>query len=141
MTMKHKMKTAGVVALGVLVVAVLCFLVFVKLDAGYFIVYMTNGEVYVGHVSTFPRFKLTDGYIFQAVQDASNPQKKTFQLNPLKDAVWAPKYLYINKSQVLFLGPLSESSSIFKTLTNFKTLTDQAKGVTSPDSPPTGTAQ
>lgn len=118
MAHNNTMKIAGVVLAGVALVAVTYFYASVRQSAEYSIVYLSTGEVYVGHLSTFPRLKLTDGYIFQAVPDPTDPQKSTFQLSPLKDALWAPQYLYINTDHVLFSGPLSEASSIFKTLQN-----------------------
>ena len=85
---------------------------------GYSVVYLSNGELYVGRLATFPELKLHDGYIFQAVPDTADPNKKNFQINPLTDALWAPEYVSFNKGQVLFYGPLLEESQIFQTIKN-----------------------
>lgn len=115
---KQMMKLAGTVVAVIILVGAYYF-AFIRQNAEYSIVYLSTGEVYVGHLSTFPRLKLTDGYIFQAVKDPADPAAKTtFQLNPLKEALWAPQYLYVNEEQVLFTGPLSETSSIYRTLKN-----------------------
>ena len=112
------MKIIGGVLVGLILISAAYFFVFVKQSAEYSIVYLSTGEVYVGHLSTFPRLTLTDGYLFQAVPDPTDPKKSTFQLTPLKDALWAPQYLYLNPRNVLFSGPLSETSSMLKTLRN-----------------------
>ena len=113
----QKKKFAGVVAVVVVLIAAYYF-AFIRQSAEYSIVYLSTGEVYVGHLATFPRLTLTDGYILQVVRDPVDPKKNTFQLNPVKDALWAPQYLYLNPDQVLFSGPLSETSTIYKTLKN-----------------------
>ena len=113
----QKKKLAGVVAVVLILIAAYYF-AFIHQSAEYSIVYLSTGEVYIGHLSTFPRLKLADGYIFQVVQDPADSKKSTFQLNPVKDALWAPQYLYLNPDQVLFSGPLSETSNIYQTLKN-----------------------
>lgn len=118
MANKHTLKIGGVIVVALVLIVAAYFFVFVRQSGEYSIVYLTTGEVYVGHLSTFPRLMLTDGYIFQAIPDPTDPKKSTFQLNPLKDALWAPQYLYFNSDHILFSGPLSESSNILKTLRN-----------------------
>ena len=118
MANKHTLKITGGVVLVIIILAVAYFFVFVRQTGEYSIVYLSTGEVYIGHLSTFPRLTLTDGYILQVVRDPVDPKKNTFQLNPLKDALWAPQYLYLNQDQVLFTGPLLETSNIYQTLKN-----------------------
>ncbi len=118
MVNKNTTKIVVAVLAVIVVIAVAYFYMFVKQSSEYSIVYLSTGEVYVGHLSTFPRLTLTDGYVFQAVPDPADPKKSTFQLSPLKEALWAPQYLYINKDHVLFSGPLTETSNILQTLRN-----------------------
>jgi|SRR3989344_2473327 len=82
----------------------------------YSIVYLTTGEVYVGKLSTFPDLTLKGAYILQVTPDPADATKNNFQLNPLKDALWAPKSLHLVRDNVVFYGPLSPESQIAKTL-------------------------
>lgn len=90
-------------------------------------VYLTTGEIYIGKISNFPRLQIHDVYIFQMVRKLVEPteggvineQSKTeasFQLTPLKDALWAPKKLYLNSKQVIFYGPLRQDSKALKAI-------------------------
>lgn len=79
-------------------------------------VYLTTGEIYVGELKTFPRLELRNGYILSTVQDPQDSKKTNFQLNPLSDALWAPKHLYLNKKNVVFYVALSPESLIAKKL-------------------------
>ena len=112
---KNKMKTL-IVGLVLLLIIAISFAFFGMRNKGYSVVYLSSGEVYVGKLSTFPHFTLTGGYLIQATIDPADQTKKTFQLNPISDAIWATKYLYLNRSQVVFHGPLEESSKIGETL-------------------------
>lgn len=113
---KNKILIALVVLLAVALLAVVFHQKIPSDKKSNSVVYLATGEIYVGKLSTFPRMTMTDGYIFQAVKDPTDPTKSNFQINPLKDALWAPTKIYINQSQVLFYGPLSDSSKIATTL-------------------------
>jgi len=82
------------------------------------VVYVTTGEIYIGKLSSFPRFQLFDAYLLQVVKkpgaetDEGVQEETQFQLTPLKDALWAPKKLYLNKEQVVFYGPVREDSRV-----------------------------
>ena len=82
----------------------------------YSVVYLTTGEIYVGHLSTFPKLVLTDSYILQVATDSKDPAKKTFQLAPLKESLWSPERIYLNNDQVIFTAPVSADSQVAKTL-------------------------
>jgi hypothetical protein len=116
MTNKVKM----LVVLVAVVVIVLVFALFgnkIGLNKNaYSVVYLTNGEVYIGKLSTFPDFTLSDSYQLQLIKDTADPTKSTFQLNPTKDAVWAPATLHLNRQNVVLYGPLSPDSKIAQKL-------------------------
>ena len=80
------------------------------------VVYMSSQEIYVGHLHTFPRLMLTDGYILQNVKSSTDATKTNFQLFPLAEKVWAPTKLYLNRKQILYFGPLSEDSEAAKAI-------------------------
>lgn len=84
----------------------------------YSVVYLATGEIYVGKLSTFPRMELDDVYLIQNVRDPNDQTKSSFQLVPLKSALWAPVKLYLNRDQVVFSGPVSETSQVAQTLKN-----------------------
>ena len=85
-------------------------------ETGYSMVYLTTGEVYIGKLTTFPDLELKDSYILITTKDATDPSKNNFQLNPIKEALWAPEYLRLNQKNVIFYGPLLASSKIAQTL-------------------------
>lgn len=85
---------------------------------GYSVVYLQSGEIYVGHIDRFPRFKLTDSYLLRNTVDPKDPAKSNLQLIPLAESVWAPKELYLDLSNILFYGPLDEKSSAAQALAN-----------------------
>src|SRR3989338_9281481 len=81
-----------------------------------YVVYATTGEVYVGQLSKYPNFRLTNVYLYQIVKDPTDPNKSNFQLQPLKEALWAPDYINFEKANIIFYGPLSAESEIAKKL-------------------------
>ena len=108
-----------IIAVVVVLVVLGAGVYFKKMDknSGYSIVYLTTKEVYVGKLTTFPELQLSDGYILNTVQDATDPKKTNFQLTPMSEALWAPqKGIHLVKDSVVFYGSLSDTSSIVKTL-------------------------
>lgn len=116
--LRNRKKLSIVVVVVLILLVLLC--VFGKklglIKDNYSIVYLTTGEVYVGHLSTFPDFQLKDGYIFQAIKDNDDPTKSSFQLQPLKDVLWAPTSLHLVRKNIVFYGTLSPESKIVQTL-------------------------
>ena len=114
-------KNIVVLVIAVLVVAGVGFLINKnKEDRGYSVVYMTTGEVYIGKLSTFPDLQLKDAYLYQVTKDANDQTKANFQLQPLKDALWAPKVMHLVKDNISFYGPLMSDSKIAQTLAEQK---------------------
>ncbi len=114
--MKNLDKNSKIMVLVGIILVV--FLVFMLISAknpgnkGYSVIYLSTGEVYLGKISNFPRMTMKDGYILQIVKDATDPSKSSFQLNPLKEAVWSPTKLFLNRDQVLFYGPINKDSKV-----------------------------
>ena len=114
-------KNIVLVVVLVLVVVVVGVLKYKAMQTnGYSVVYLTTGEVYVGHLTTFPDLQLKDGYILQVTKDTVDPTKSNFQLNPISQALWAPESLYLNKQNIVFYGPLMSNSKIAETLAGKK---------------------
>jgi len=82
----------------------------------YSVVYLTTGEVYVGKLSTFPDLQLKNSYILQVTKDATDATKSNFQLQPISEALWAPKTLHLVEKNVVFYGPILSTSKIAEAL-------------------------
>ena len=101
----------GAVLLALLAVTFVAPLAFGK---PYFVVYTTNGEIFVGKASWFPKFNLTEAYIVQS--GIPSPDGSGLQLVSLKDTPWSPKKLYFEEDQVIFYGPIDEGSNVAQAL-------------------------
>ena len=112
----NKWKIVSLVVIVVLLVVIGYFTGVFKSNNDYSIVYLSTGEVYIGKLTTFPDLQLTNAHVLQLSKDEKDPTKNTFQINPIKDAVWAPESLHLVKDNVVFYGPLSPESQIAKTL-------------------------
>lgn len=86
----------------------------------YSIVYLSTGEVYIGQLAVFPDLQLKNPYILQVTKDATDPAKSNFQLQPIKDALWAPQSLHLIKDNVIFYGRLMSDSKLAQTLAEKK---------------------
>ena len=109
----------GVVIL-VLILVIGYFVIFYNKNDDYSVVYLTTGEVYVGKLTTFPSLELRDAYILQVIKDTVDPTKNNFQLNPINEALWAPKELHLIEKNVVFYGPILPTSKIAQTLVSQK---------------------
>lgn len=111
-------KNIIVAVLGILVVAGIAYGVNKANNMGsvYSVVYMSTGEVYIGKLSIFPDFELKDAYLYQVTKDVKDPSKNNFQLQPIKDALWAPQSMHLIKDNVSFYGKLMSDSKIAETL-------------------------
>lgn len=87
-----------------------------KGETDYSVVYLTTGEVYVGKLTTFPDLQLKDSYILQVTKDETDPNKNNFQLQPVSEALWAPKTIHFIKDNVVFYSTLMSNSKIAETL-------------------------
>ena len=98
---------------------VVAYFIFIKISLGryYSVVRFVNGETYVGKLSYFPRLYLTDGYRLETnLKNILADSPLEYQLIPLRDTVWAPLGVYLNKSQIEFYGPMRKDSEIAKLL-------------------------
>ena len=106
-------------SIAVLLVAVILLLVFNRQSGNehtYSAVYLSTGEMYIGRLALFPRMALTDAYVLQITKDPKDQTKNNFQITPLTNALWDPKKIYLLREQVIFYGPLSETSAAAEAL-------------------------
>lgn len=116
-------KTAIILALIAIIAALAAvkFYYLPKLRAAgnvYSVVYLATGEVYIGQLATWPKMELNNAYILQNVKDQTDAAKSNIQLTPLKDSLWAPKKLFLNEKNVIFYGPIEESSKAAEAIRN-----------------------
>lgn len=116
-----KFKKLVIVVCVLVVLVVIIIFVFVKFNRSeekWSVVYLTSGEIYIGKLS-YPIYfsrdlELADAYIFRFSKTsaaAEQAPQTNIQLNPVKDALWAPQNFYVNREQVVFYGPLAETST------------------------------
>lgn len=111
----------AVIIIGAVLLALLAvtFIFPLAFEKPYFVVYTTNGEIFVGKASWFPRFNLTNAYIVQTGVPAPEAAPgSNLQLVPLRDTPWSPKKLYFERGQIIFYGPIDEKSNVAATLQN-----------------------
>lgn len=82
------------------------------------ILYLTNGETYVGKINASARnLELTDGYLLVVSRLANKPGVLNFQLVAIKNGpLWSSNRLVVNPKNVLYYGPLEDTSEVVKTL-------------------------
>jgi hypothetical protein len=95
----------GAILIGILLGVSLIYLT--KKKSNYYAVFLNNGAVYFGKLSTFPKLKLSDAIFFQVDQQG----QASFQR--FKEAFWMPKgTIYLNQNSILFIAPLDENSPL-----------------------------
>ena len=137
--MEHSKKKLIIVSGIILVVFVVAFFGVVKFlkissfselgvsENQWSVVYLASGEIYVGKISPVHtawgvgrEVEVSgDAYILQVVKNTVEPEgggqpqvETNFQLTPINEALWAPEKLYVNKKQIVFYGPVLESSKV-----------------------------
>ena len=119
--MINNRKNIIIAVVGILVVLGVGFLINkANKEAGYSVVYLSTGEVYIGKLSTFPDFELKDAYILQVAKDEKDASKTNFQITPVSEALWAPESIHLVKDNVVFYGPLLSTSKIAQTIAGKK---------------------
>jgi len=88
-----------------------------KAQANYQAVQLISGEVYFGHLSFFPKVKLTNVHFLQQVpapeeQEDQEPQTQLVSLNSL---YFKPvNVMYLQKDQILWWTDLAQDSQIIQ---------------------------
>lgn len=108
--MNNKNLIILLISIAIIALAITVFVSRERASNNYSVVYLTSGEIYVGRLSSFPNLVLRDAYIIQTVKDSVDPTKSNFQLTPLSETIWSPQLLYLNPSQVIFSGPMNDTS-------------------------------
>jgi hypothetical protein len=112
-------KIVSIVVIVLIFILVLVFLVIslFKERSNYSAVFLNNGLVYFGKLSTFPRLKLVNPVYFQ-VDKNGNPVIQRFV-----DAFWQPKnVIYLNKQNIAFIVPIKNNSPLINFIESGLTL-------------------
>jgi hypothetical protein len=126
----------GAILIGILLGVSLIYLT--KKKSNYYAVFLNNGAVYFGKLSTFPKLKLSDAIFFQFDQQG----QASFQR--FKEAFWMPKgTIYLNQNSILFIAPLDENSPLVNLIEQRQAPTQVPQQPQSPTGPsaPTSTPQ
>ena len=80
-------------------------------------VQLISGDVYYGHLKTFPCCKLTEVYFLQQIPAQEEEGKTSTQLVPLNNLFFRPENtMHLEKSQILWWADLTKDSRIVKTI-------------------------
>jgi hypothetical protein len=107
--MKSQLKNL-IIFLGAILIGILLgvsFIYLTKKKSNYYAVFLNNGAIYFGKLSTFPKLKLDDAIFLQVDQQGQASVQR------FKDAFWVPKgTIYLNQNSILFIAPLDENSPL-----------------------------
>jgi len=79
----------------------------------YSMVMLSNGEVYFGKLSWFPRPRLENAWALQRAVDENNQVQ--ISVNPVNRAFWGQTdFLYLNPREIISWAPLLENSELVK---------------------------
>jgi hypothetical protein len=122
----------GAILIGILLGFSLIYLT--KKKSNYYAVFLNNGAVYFGKLSTFPKLKLSDAIFFQVDQQG----QASFQR--FKEAFWMPKgAIYLNQNSILFIAPLDENSPLVNLIEQRQAPTQVPQQPQPPTGPSTST--
>jgi len=95
----------------ILLTSVYLFYLSKSIDS-YYAVYLKTGDLYFGHLSTFPSFKMTDVYYIQ-----KNETDNTLGLQKFTDSVFAPEnQIILSRDNIVWTTKLREDSQIIKAI-------------------------
>jgi hypothetical protein len=94
----------------ILISVSICFFYFSKTADSYYAVYLKTGDLYFGHLSTFPSLVMTDVYYMQ-----QNQTDKTVGLQKFADSVFNPENkLTISRDNIVWTTKLKDDSQVIK---------------------------
>ena len=101
----------------------------VKSNRNYYAVFLNNGAVYFGKLSTFPRLKLDNAIFIQIDQNGQ------LSLQRFQDAAWMPKGpIYLNRNSIVFIAPISENSPLINLIEGKQVTTQPPRAQPQPQS-------
>lgn len=86
----------------------------------YYAVYLKTGDLYFGHLSTFPSVTMTDVYYMQ-----QNQEDKSFGLQRFADSVFGPENrINLSRDNIVWTTKLKEDSQVIKAIKQGGTITN-----------------
>jgi hypothetical protein len=90
----------------------ICFFCLSRTNNSYYAVYLETGELYIGHLSTFPVLAMTDIHYIQ-----KNETDNTLGLQKFSESVFSPEdRIVLNKNNIVWTTKLKEDSEIMKAI-------------------------
>ena len=80
------------------------------------VIHFSTGQVYIGKISNLPNLRLYSAYSVDLVENLENPEESSFKLIPVRETIWAPEFLELNSSEVIFHGKLTEESASYQAI-------------------------
>jgi hypothetical protein len=131
--LKNLLIFLGAILIGILLGV--SFIYLIKKKSNYYAVFLNNGAIYFGKLSTFPKLKLNDAIFLQVDQQGQASVQR------FKDAFWGPKgTIYLNQNSILFIAPLDENSPLVNLIEQRQAQTQvpqQPQSTTRPSTPTT----
>ena len=96
----------------IILLASACFFYFSRTDDSYYAVYLKTGDLYFGHLSSFPMLTMTDVYYIQ-----QNETDKTLGLQRFTDSVFSPENkITISRDNIVWTTKLKDDSQVVKAI-------------------------
>ena len=91
----------------------------------YSVVYLSNGGIYFGKLSWFPKPRISNPWTIQSGVDKDN--KPQISVNPVSKSLWSPvDEIYLNKEQIIAWSRLRADGDMAKLLDSSQALQQQA---------------
>lgn len=98
-----------------LVLVLIAFYAYGNLEAPYYAVYLSSGDLYFGKLHRFPRLSLTDAWFLER----STEQGNALRIANFREAFWQPQgTLFLSEKNILWLAPLSPDSRVIQYMKN-----------------------
>ncbi|MCK9626633.1 MAG: hypothetical protein M0R23_09305 [Bacteroidales bacterium] len=104
-----------------IIVLILCMIIFLasacffylgRTNDSYYAVYLDTGELYIGHLSTFPVLVMTDIHYIQ-----KNETSNTLGLQKFAESVFSPEdKIVLNRDNIVWTTKLKEDSKMMKAI-------------------------
>lgn len=113
---KNRFRTLVIAAALALTVVVLAGLyMWTVAPRSYSAVVLSNGDIYFGRLSYFPRMRLTGVYTLQALPDPGNPEQTSLQIAPIDVLFgWTPRDMALNRDQVVYISKVGRDSQVMQ---------------------------
>ena len=107
------------IILAVILIVVLIVVIYWQkfgFEKSYSVVYLSDGNIYFGKISSFPKFHLTDVWFVRGISGEDN----NLDIARFDGALWGPEdKIYINPEQIIWKSKLGKNSELLNRFRNF----------------------